>query len=245
VIPTAEEQLYRKLNRRFQQAIRDYQLIADGDRILVGLSGGKDSLFLLEMLAKRSKIDRPKFHLEAVHIRMTNISYESDTAYLEDFANSHGVKLNILETSFDASTDHRKSPCFLCSWNRRKQLFQYAQQQGCNKIALGHHRDDILHTALLNLLFQGQFSTMPVKIEMRKMPITIIRPLATEEEADIRQYAEHRGYRKQTKICPYDTATHRDAVRKLFEKIEEISPNARHSLWNALEAEEKLIETAE
>jgi len=173
---------------------------------------------------------------------MTNIRYESDTSYLERFAAEQGVRLRVVETGFDASTDNRKSPCFLCSWNRRKQMFQLAQQLGCNKIALGHHRDDILHTALLNQLFQGHFSTMPVRIKMRKMPLTIIRPLATEEEDDIRRWAELRGYQKQLKLCPYETDSNRDTVRQLFEQIEKIAPDARHSLWNALDAEGKLVE---
>ncbi len=241
-IPTPEEKLERRIISRFRKALTDYSLIDDGDKILVGLSGGKDSLCLLEFLAKRMKIKKPDFTVEALHVRMENIKYESDTTYLNDFAESLGVKLHVVTTHFDSSTDNRKSPCFLCSWNRRKQMFLKAQELGCNKIALGHHQDDIIHTALMNLTFQGHFSTMPVKLKMRKMPITIIRPLCLQNEHDLVSYAAIRDFQKQKKLCPYETDSHRSEMRELFERIEKMNPEARYSIWNSLESDDKLIE---
>ena len=241
-IPTDEQKLERKIISRFRKALSDYSLIDDGDNILIGLSGGKDSLCLLEMLARRAKIQRPNFKVEAVHIRMENIKYETSTDYLQSFADRFDVPLHILTTGFDASTDKRKSPCFLCSWNRRKQIFNLAQELGCNKIALGHHQDDIIHTTLMNEIFQGHFSTMPVKLKFKKMPVTLIRPLCLEEEADIRQYAEQQGYQKQIKQCPYENDSHRSEISRLFEEIERMNPEARYSIWNSLESEGKLIE---
>ena len=102
--------------------------------------------------------------------------------------------------------------------------------------------DDIIHTTLMNQFFQGHFSTMPARLKMRKMPITIIRPLCMEDEADIKRYAEIRDYRKQKKLCPYETDSHRSDIASLFEKIEDMAPEARFSMWNALKAEGKLIE---
>lgn len=244
-IPTTEQKLERKIISRFQKALSEYGLIEDNDKILVGLSGGKDSLCLLELLAGRMRISKPRFSIEALHIRMSNIHYESDTEYLQTYAENLGVKLHIVTTSFDASTDNRKSPCFLCSWNRRKQMFLKAQELGCNKIALGHHRDDIIHTALMNQFFQGHFSTMPVMLKMKKMPLTIIRPLCLEEETDIREYAKMNGYAKQIKLCPYETDSHRTDIKRLFEEVEAMNPEARFSIWNALEAEGKLVEMDE
>lgn len=228
--------------RRYRKALKEFSLIEEGDRILIGLSGGKDSLFLVETLGKQQQISRPKISVEAIHIRMTNIHYESDTRYLEDFCRRFGVRLHVVTTGFDQSTGSRKSPCFLCSWNRRKQIFLKAQELGCNKIALGHHQDDILHTALMNQIFQGHFSTMPACLRMRKMPITIIRPLCMEIEADIRAYAEKCGYEKQKALCPFETDSHRSSVAGLFQQIEEMAPEARYSMWNALRAEGKLNE---
>ena len=239
---TEEQKLEKKILSRLQKAIYDYRLIEDGDRLLVGLSGGKDSLCLLHLLAMRQRIHKPMFTIEALHIRMENIKYESDLGYLEDFCQDRGVKFHVVTTSFDAHTDNRKSPCFLCSWNRRKQLFQMAQQLGCNKIALGHHADDIIHTAMMNLYFQGSFSTMPVMLKMRKMPLTIIRPLCLQSEADLKAYALQHDFRKQEKLCPYENDSHRADMADLFKQIEQMSAEARYSVWRALEREHKLVE---
>ena len=174
---TEEDRLMRRINQRFMKGVMNYRLIEEGDRILVGLSGGKDSLALLELLARRSRIYKPKFSVVAAHVVMKNIAYESDQTYLREYAESLGVPYVCYETEFDPSTDTRKSPCFLCSWNRRKALFTVAKEQGCNKIALGHHMDDILETLLMNMTFQGAFSTMPPRLVMRKFDMTIIRPM--------------------------------------------------------------------
>jgi tRNA(Ile)-lysidine synthase TilS/MesJ len=228
-----------------------YHLIEDDDRILVGLSGGKDSLLLTELLANRAKIDHPRFSVEALHVRMENIQYETDTSYLQQFCDEQGVKLHLRTTRFEIGEEtvndardarRQKQPCFLCSWMRRKEMFNLAQELGCNKIALGHHQDDMLHTALMNLTFQGRFDTMPARLRMRKMPLTIIRPLCLIEEADIKAYAEMKGYQKQKKICPYETNSHRTDIKRLYDEIELINPEARYSIWRALNAENKLIE---
>ncbi len=222
--------------------MRTYHLIDDGDRILVALSGGKDSLCLLDLLAQRQRIFMPRFSIEAIHIRMENIDYETDTHYLEDFCRQRNVNLHVVNTSFDASTDKRKSPCFLCSWNRRKQMFNLAQEIGCNKIALGHHMDDLIHTALMNECFQGRFDTMPVFLQMKKMPLAIIRPLCLCHESDIKAYAEQEGYQKQRKLCPYEKDSYRTDIQQIFHQMESLNPEARYSIWNALEREGKLVE---
>ena len=242
---TLDERLWKTFNK----ALGQYQLIDEGDHILVGLSGGKDSLCLLEFLARRSAVHVPRFTVSAIHVRMENIHYETDTTYLQRFCEESGVPLHIVTTSFDSSpftlqaSPKKKPPCFLCSWQRRKQLFNIAQELGCQKIALGHHQDDIIHTALMNLTFLGHFSTMPVKLKMRKMPLTIIRPLCLCHEDDIRQYAEAHRYEKQLKLCPYEHDTNRTTARQLFEHMQRLNPEARYTLWRALESEGKLTET--
>ena len=237
--------LEQRIWKRFQQALVQYRLIADGDHVLVGLSGGKDSLCLLELLARRARIHRPSFRVTALHVRMENIEYETDTTYLQRFCEQHGVALHVVTTRFDAPAEGQKEKpvCFLCSWMRRKQLFNVAQELGCNKIALGHHQDDIIHTALMNLFYQGHFSTMPALLRMRKMPLTLIRPLCLEHEADILSYAEQQGYEKQLKRCPNERETNRTTMRRLFEQTEALNAETRYSVWNALEREGKLVET--
>lgn len=239
---TEAQLLERRIWRHFSKGLTQYHLLDDDDHILLGLSGGKDSLALLDFMARRARIHRPKLTLTALHVRMANIDYESDTAYLEDFAAARGVRLIVRETSFDPSTDTRKSPCFLCSWNRRKMLFTVAQELSCHKIALGHHQDDILHTLLLNLSFQGQFGTMPARLQMRKFPMTIIRPLCMVQEKDLAAWAALQGYRKQKKLCPYETYSHRSDIKQIFGQIEQLNPEARYSMWNAMEQEGKLME---
>ena len=254
--------LEKRLNERFIKAMATYHLIEDDDRILVGLSGGKDSLLLTELLAKRAKIDHPRFEVEALHVRMENIHYESDTSYLQQFCEELGVRFHFRNTCFEvdaapmvesttvpqqspesaARLRRQKQPCFLCSWQRRKEIFNLAQELGCNKIALGHHQDDLIHTALMNLTFQGRFDTMPASLKMRKMPLTIIRPLCMIEEADIKAYAQMRGYQKQAKLCPYETDSHRTDIKRLFDQMEQITPEVRFSIWRALNTGNKLIE---
>ncbi len=237
---TEVDLLEKRIRERFVKAFVTYHLLEDGDHVLVGLSGGKDSLCLLEMLGKRAKIDQPRFRVEAIHVRMENISYETSTDYLEQFCKALDVPLHIVTTRFEPS--EQKPPCFLCSWYRRKAVFNLAQELGCNKIALGHHQDDLLHTCLMNQFYQGRFDTMPALLKMRKMPLSIIRPLCMVEENDIRRYAELRGYVKQVKLCPYETASHRDDMRQLFEQIQQMNPEARHSLWNAIVRAGKLVD---
>jgi tRNA(Ile)-lysidine synthase TilS/MesJ len=240
--------LGERIQRQFGRGVVKYGLITDGDSILVGLSGGKDSLCLLELLARRSKVRVPHFTVQALHVRMENIHYETDTMWLQQFCQQLDVPLHVVTTGFDSSlsTLHsslkQKPACFLCSWQRRKQLFNLAQSLGCNKIALGHHQDDILHTALMNLTFQGHFSTMPALLKLRKMPLTIIRPLCMVSEADIAAYAEQQGYRKQLKQCPYERETHRTSAKELLNQMQKLNPEARFSLWNALDSAGKLVE---
>jgi tRNA(Ile)-lysidine synthase TilS/MesJ len=241
--------LEKRLKERFVKAMATYHLIEDDDRILVGLSGGKDSLLLTELLAKRAKISHPRFSVEALHVRMENIHYETDTSYLQQFCDNLGVRLHVKTTSFEIGspadardTRRQKQPCFLCSWNRRKQLFNLAQELGCNKIALGHHQDDLIHTALMNLTYQAHFATMPVRLKMRKMPLTIIRPLCLIPESDIKTWAEMQGYQKQQKLCPYETNSHRTDIKQLYDALEQMNPEVRYNIWGALEADNKLIE---
>lgn len=247
VTKNEERRLEGRIRRRFREALVRYGLTEEGDRILVGLSGGKDSLCLLELLAAQARIHRPHIEVEALHVRMENIRYETNTDWLQQFCDERGVRLHVRTTRFDAPTEgqQEKPACFLCSWMRRKQLFNVAQELGCNKIALGHHQDDIIHTALMNLFFQGHFSTMPVRLQMRKMPLTIIRPLCLEHEEDIRALASLHCYERQLRVCPNERETQRTTMRRVFEQMEQLNAEARHSVWSALERAGKLIEEAE
>lgn len=233
-IPTTDEALLRHVEEKVKKAIYKYGLITDGDRILVGLSGGKDSLALVDLLGRRSRIYRPKFEVVVAHIMMSNIPYRSDLAYLRSRAEAYGLPFIVRETSFDPSTDTRKSPCFLCSWMRRKALFEIAKEEKCTKIALGHHQDDILETLLMNLIHQGAFGTMPPRLKMNKFDMEIIRPLCLVEEKELVRLAQWMEYPGQLKNCPYETASSRSQMKELLARMEAVNPEARYSLWGSM-----------
>lgn len=228
-----QSKLQARLTKRFHKACADYGLIEEGDHILIGLSGGKDSLALVELLGRRAQIYVPRFRVTAIHVRMKEIAYESDTRYLEDFCRVHKVELIIKEASI-GEVNGEKSHCFLCSWYRRKMLFDTAQELGCNKIALGHHKDDIVETLLMNLVNQGAFATIPPKLQMEKMPIALVRPLCLCEEADLRRYAELSGYEKQRKLCPFEKESTRSDMKEIVARLKALNPNALDSIWGAM-----------
>ena len=228
--------LRARMTKRFHKACSDYGLIADGDHILVGLSGGKDSLALVELLGKRAQIHVPHFRVTAVHVRVKERDYHSDVRYLEDFCSRARVPLEIRDTEIgEVEGEREKDPCFLCSWYRRKVLFDVAKDLGCNKIALGHHKDDVIETLLMNLIFQGSVSTIPPLLQMDKMPIEMIRPLCLLEEKDLARYAELSDYQKQIKLCPLEKVSNRATMKELVKQLEKLNPNVRDSIWGAME----------
>lgn len=238
----AQEKQLERLTKRFHKACADYGLIADGDHILIGLSGGKDSLLLTELLGRRAQIYVPRFRVTALHVRVKERDYHTDLSYLQAFCDEAKVPLLVRDVSIpdtppqkeNGKTREIDNPCFLCSWFRRKELFNTAQEIGCNKIAFGHHRDDIAQTLLMNLIFQGAYATMPPILQMDKMPLQLIRPLCLIDEADIITYAAMRNYQKQTKLCPFEHVSSREKVKGLLEEIKALNPEALDSIYGAL-----------
>ena len=243
-----------KIVRLFHKACADYRLIEDGDHILIGLSGGKDSLALTELLGARSKIYKPRFQVTALHVRVKERDYHSDLSYLERFCSQAGVPFIVRDTEIGenptgvagptASAVLQRSgptaqrsyanPCFLCSWYRRKTLFNVAQELGCNKIALGHHRDDLIETMLMNLIYQGSFATMPPMLLMEKMPLRIIRPLCLIDEELLIAHAAEQGYEKQTVLCPFEHVSSREKAKELLAQIKAMNPEAMDSMYGAM-----------
>ena len=180
-----------RLRRLFRRACADYSLLSDGDRVLVALSGGKDSLVMARLLADQRRILKPRIEVEAAHVIMDNIPYETDRSYLEAYCASLGLPLHILHTSFDDSeaapsdtlaARRRKTKCFLCSWNRRKALFSFASAEGFNKVALGHHQDDVIVTFLMNLTYEGSLHSITPSMPMRH-PSALSCPRAAHPRA--------------------------------------------------------------
>jgi tRNA 2-thiocytidine biosynthesis protein TtcA len=229
-----EAKLLKKISSKVKKAIYEYGLIEDNDHILIGLSGGKDSLALVQLLGERMKIFVPKFKLTAVHISVENISYQSDLTYLESHCTRYGIPFVHYTTDFKLADEEKKSMCFLCSWHRRKALFEVAQKLNCNKVALGHHLDDIAETLLLNLIFQGAFATMPPKLKMNKFDMTIIRPLSLVTEKELKELESIMEYKKQIKNCPFEKDSSRKDAKKLITELEKWNPDIRGSLLGAM-----------
>ena len=226
--------LSHRVFKLFHKACADYSLLEDGDRVLIALSGGKDSMELVRLLGRQQTILKPRIEVEAAHVVMDNIPYHSDETYLRDFCDAAGVRLNIIHTAFDESTDRRKTKCFLCSWYRRKALFTFAQENGFSKVALGHHQDDFITTLLMNMIYQGRNETMSPLMKMRHYPISVIRPLCLVAEEDIKSIAQSEGFHKQKAACPYEDATRRKDMTELFHHIESLNPEARYTLWRTI-----------
>lgn len=237
--------LHKRLHRRLKSAITSFTLIERGDKILLGLSGGKDSLALLRLLGERMAHSGGFFTIVAAHVRMEGIEYESDTNYLAREAEAFAIPFHVLTANFPTDRRPDRAPCFLCARNRRKALFEFAQAIGCTKIALGHHRDDIVRTALMNLTLNGSFSTMPARLDFRKMPLSIIRPLAMTSEDDLREYARLCRFQPMRHSCPFEKATVRTSIEGMLLEMERLTPSYRENVFHALLKQGLLIEERE
>lgn len=229
-----EKVFMREFFRKVGKAIFDYKLIEKGDKVLVGVSGGKDSLALLEVLAMRAKDPKQHYQVVAAHIAVENVAYEVDATYVNGFCERLGVELVERTVNAEVSEGSKKPACFVCSWNRRKALFEIAKEYGCNKLALGHHRDDAIESLLMSMMFNGTIASMPPRLAMFDNTFTLIRPLIYLTNDETLEYAAWRDFRKQKKNCPYERATNRNAVGQLIKQMESLSPHVRNNLFASM-----------
>lgn len=217
------------------KAIHRFGLIGNGDRILVGVSGGKDSLTLLHLLNERRKRVPIRYELIPVYI---DLGFNSGrTEILKDFFESRGLSYHIEFTDIGKkanSSENRENPCFLCSWERRKRLFYLAQHLKCNKIALGHHQDDIIETFLLNIFYSAEISTMLPLQTLFKGKITLIRPLALIEEKKIERFARETGLPFGSSGCPSSGKTKRREVKELIGELERNNRKIKGNIFRSL-----------
>jgi tRNA 2-thiocytidine biosynthesis protein TtcA len=212
-----------KINSAIGRAIHDYELIKNGDKILIAVSGGKDSMTLLHLLRKIREWAPVDFELFAAHIstdfRCGGCAHESALSELfEDYGLKYAFRdIKVLD-------ENGKTTCFWCSWNRRKALFDIAEEFGCNKIALGHHKDDIVETMLMNLFYKGEISVMNPRQELFDGKVAIIRPLAYVEEDAIIAFAKEEGFPEHLCNCPFGRDSKRKFVKSLLQSAEESNP---------------------
>jgi len=217
------------------KAIHRYGLIEDGDRILVGVSGGKDSLTLLHLLKERLK--RVPIHYELVPVHI-DLGFGSERVeILKEFFERQGLSYHIELTNIGRkanSPENRENPCFLCSWERRKRLFQLANRLRCNKVALGHHKDDIIETFLLNIFYSGEISTMLPLQSLFKGKITLIRPLSLVEEKKIERFAREMDLPFGPSGCPSSGKTKRKEVKEIIEALNKKNHRVKGNIFRSL-----------
>lgn len=228
----------KEISKRVGKAIGDYEMFQDHDRVIVAVSGGKDSLSLLKVLQYRQSFIPVKLELLAVYIQSE--TEDSSLKKLESVLNEIGVPFQVKQINVLQGKDIQEIDCFWCSWNRRKALFKLAQELGFNKIALGHHLDDIAETILMNLFYRGEISAMRPKQELFNGKIALVRPLAYVREQEIICFAKKQGFLEVfPSCCPLAKDTFRLKIKNILADLElknsSVSLNILKSLSNIKE----------
>ena len=231
-------ELETRIAKKTTKAIKDHNLIEDGDRIMVGLSGGKDSwalIQILDVLQKRAPID---FSFVAVNIDSGYEGYEHQK--LTDTCAARGWELHVEHTTIGETIEEileqTETPCSLCARLRRGALYRLATKVGANKIALGHHADDFIETLLLNVFFQGSIKAMPARLVSDSGEHVVIRPLAYVFESEARAYAKESNLPIIGCCCPAcgDLSLQRQRMKRLIAQLEVEHPEIKNSIIQAL-----------
>jgi len=227
----------QKILSKMRRVIQDYNMIEENDRVAVGVSGGKDSLVMLAALARLSKFYPKKFELEAVTIDLGFDNF--DTAPIENFCRELGVNLTIEKTRIGPIVfkyTNGENPCSLCAKMRRGALDNIAVRLNCNKVALAHHYDDLVTTAMMSLLYNGRFQTFSPVTYVDRKGHYIIRPLAYCPEKEIKRVAREMDLTIVKNPCPADSASGRTTVKNIISGIQKEIPHVKACIFNAIKS---------
>lgn len=228
-----KDNLYYKISRRVGDAIGDYGMIREGDRIILAISGGKDSMALLEMLKYRQRFAPVKYDLLAVWIDLSIPGFPRQE--LHDVMRETGVPFYTESADILQGGRWEDVNCYHCAQLRRKLLFQIADREGFNKIAFGHHLDDIAETILLNMCYRAEIGAMCPKQEIFEGKITIIRPLAYVHEYEIKELVEQgKIINLKGHACPNDQRSKRVLFKEIIQRIERENSGVKQNILNSL-----------
>jgi tRNA 2-thiocytidine biosynthesis protein TtcA len=217
------------------KALHRYQMISDGDRIIVGVSGGADSLTLLWMLNERLKRVPINYKLFAVYI---DPGFEGSFGEsLQWYGDKLGRPIRAEYTEYGVlahGPENRENPCFLCSRLRRKRLFEIADELGCNKLALGHNKDDIIETLFMNICYAGEISTMVPSQTFFQGKFTVIRPLAFADEQLIRKFARDQKFPEFINPCPSANRSKRREVKTFLHQLYRANKKVKGNIFRAM-----------
>lgn len=231
-----DTKLFLHLKKWLEKAVLDYAMIQEGDRLLLGVSGGADSLVLLDLL------DSPMLFVPRFSFVAVNIDMGFDPTYrkynkLEKFFQKNNYPYVMDKTDVGSvahSAANKKNPCFLCSRLRRKRIFEIADAEGCNKIVFAHHRDDIIETLLINMFYGREISTMMPNQSIFGGKLHIIRPLAYLKEEVIKKFSKERRLPVLKNDCPTSRVSKRIYIKKLLSKIEQDNKEIRENIYKAM-----------
>ena len=222
------------------KAIRKYNMIENGDKVAVGISGGKDSLALLQVLSEYKKFNGVDFELIAITIDQTG--GKTDFSPVKEMCEKLGVEYHLIPSDIFDPVFHvrkEKNPCSLCAKLRRGYLNSEAKKLGCNKVALAHHVDDYIETFFLSLFYEGRLNSFSPVTYLSNTDITAIRPLVFVEENDIVAFSKNLPIIKN--ICPANHKTKREEIKNFIKKLDIDFPSSKKQIKNALLNNEKII----
>ncbi len=228
-----EELLFRKLQQKAAKTCKNNGLLASNDRVLVGLSGGKDSMVLLEILTFLRKKLPFTIDIIAVHVTVTGEGFSNNAGFLDEFCSGLNIQLHKLNITPELQNP-TKSPCFICSWHRRKAIFDLGKKLNCNKLSFGHHRDDAVNTFMMNMLYHGSLSSLPYSLTMFDGRVKLIRPLLDIWEEEIEEYFILKDYPSVQKVCSYENSTKRMYVNDILRKINRDNPGAKNNIFRSM-----------